>query len=89
MVRLRSLGLAVPQKTFILKTLYPMAIYEAQVGGMADRHLQTLRVAARAALGSGASWRRAAELELAIHGGLVADPQMAPDQALLRAWACA
>ena len=37
--------------------------YGAQVGGMANRHLQTLRVAARAALGSGAS------LELAIHGG--------------------
>ena len=52
---------------------------------MADHHLQGLRVAARAALGSGASWRRAAELELVVHGGLVADPQIALDQAFLRA----
>ena len=32
MLRLCSLGLAVPQKPIILKTLYPMALYGVQVG---------------------------------------------------------
>ena len=46
-----------------------MAIYGSQVGGMADRRLQALR----------ASWRWAAELEIAIHGGLAADRRVALD----------
>ena len=50
---------------------------------------RTARVAARAALGSGASLRLAVELDLAIHGTLVADPQVALDQTLLRVWAWA
>ena len=85
MLKLCSLGLAVPQKAFIIKMLSPLALYGSQVGGLADRHLQSLRVAARAGLSNGASLRRAAKLELVVEG-LVADPQ---DQAMLRAWACA
>ena len=52
----RATRLAVFQKAFTIKPL-PMALYGAQMSGMADRHLQSSRVAVQAALGSGASWR--------------------------------
>eukprot|EP00971_Amphidinium_carterae_P206860 4104571-Amphidinium_carterae.2 len=51
------------------------------------RHLTSqVRVSARRALGRGAQLRRAAELELALKGGIKADLQVTLDLYTIRAW---
>ncbi len=50
----------------MLRAILPVATYGAEIGGLARRHILGLRTTIRQALGRGARWRRAAELEIAI-----------------------
>eukprot|EP00971_Amphidinium_carterae_P012217 240351-Amphidinium_carterae.1 len=59
----------------MIRALYPLVIYGSEVSGLAPTSLHKVRVSARRALGKGAQLRRAAELELALKGGIKADPQ--------------
>ena len=58
----------------------------AEVTGMAPAHLRRMRGAVRGALGRGATWRRAAEVEVLAHGGPGLDPEVALGLASLRTW---
>ncbi len=75
-----------PAKARMIKAILPMATYGAEIGGLAQRHILGLRAGIRNALGRGARWRRAAELEIATVGGIELDPQVAVDVATIRLW---
>eukprot|EP00971_Amphidinium_carterae_P172069 3411602-Amphidinium_carterae.1 len=70
----------------MIRALYPLVIYGSEVSGLAHSALHKVRVSARRALGKGAQLRRAAELELALKGGIKADPQVTLDLYTIRAW---
>eukprot|EP00971_Amphidinium_carterae_P053393 1051656-Amphidinium_carterae.1 len=59
----------------MIRALYPLVIYGSEASGLAATSLLKVRVSARRALGRGAQLRRAAELEMALKGGIKADPQ--------------
>eukprot|EP00971_Amphidinium_carterae_P105715 2093546-Amphidinium_carterae.1 len=61
-------------------------LYGSEVSGLAATSSHRVRVSARGALGRGAQLRRAAELELALTGGIKADPQVTLDLYTIRAW---
>eukprot|EP00971_Amphidinium_carterae_P007176 142143-Amphidinium_carterae.2 len=63
----------------MIRALYPLVLYGSEVSGLAQTSLNKVRVSARRALGRGAQLRRAAELELALKGGIKADPQAKVD----------
>eukprot|EP00971_Amphidinium_carterae_P047024 926008-Amphidinium_carterae.1 len=75
MNRVRSLGLPVPIKARIAKSLYSVGLYGAEVGGMSISHMNDVRISARKALGKGANLRRSSPLELMAYGGPAGDPQ--------------
>eukprot|EP00971_Amphidinium_carterae_P054012 1063257-Amphidinium_carterae.1 len=70
----------------MIRALYPLVIYGSEVSGLAATSLHKVRVSARRALGRGAQLRRAAELEIALKGGIKADPQVTLDLYTIRAW---
>eukprot|EP00971_Amphidinium_carterae_P045927 903615-Amphidinium_carterae.1 len=70
----------------MIRALYPLVIYGSEVSGLAATSLQKVRASARRALGRGAQLRRAAKLELALKGGIKADPQVTLDLYTIRAW---
>eukprot|EP00971_Amphidinium_carterae_P132322 2620887-Amphidinium_carterae.1 len=86
MTRVRMLNLPLRFKMSMIRALYPLVIYGSEVSGLAVTSLQKVRVSARRALGRGAQLRRAAELELALKGGIKADPQVTLDLYTIRAW---
>eukprot|EP00971_Amphidinium_carterae_P031416 618692-Amphidinium_carterae.1 len=59
----------------MIRALYPLVIYGSEVFGLAATSLLKVRVSARRALGRSAQLRRATELEMALKGGIKADPQ--------------
>eukprot|EP00971_Amphidinium_carterae_P351901 6492328-Amphidinium_carterae.5 len=63
-------------KISMIRALYPLVIYGSEVSGLAATPMHKVRVSARSALGRGAQLRRATELELALKGGVKADPQV-------------
>eukprot|EP00971_Amphidinium_carterae_P299825 5957088-Amphidinium_carterae.1 len=71
MYRTRALGFPAHVKARIVKFLFSVGLYGAEVGGISDQHMKDLRASARGALGKGASLRRSAALvqELIAHGG--------------------
>eukprot|EP00971_Amphidinium_carterae_P026180 516378-Amphidinium_carterae.1 len=71
MYRTRALGLPAYVKARIVKSLFSVGLYGAEVGGVSDQHMQDLRPSARGALDKGTSLRRSAALELMAHGGLL------------------
>eukprot|EP00971_Amphidinium_carterae_P117004 2317112-Amphidinium_carterae.4 len=75
MTRVRSLGLPATIKARIVKSLYNVGLYGAEVGGMSVAHINDVRVSARKALGKGANLRRSSPLELMAYGGPAGDPQ--------------
>eukprot|EP00971_Amphidinium_carterae_P165904 3288554-Amphidinium_carterae.1 len=86
MNRVRSLGLPVPIKARIAKSLYSVGLYGAEVGGMSISHMNDVRISARKALGKGANLRRSSPLELMAYGGPAGDPQVTADLNTIRAW---
>eukprot|EP00971_Amphidinium_carterae_P046018 905444-Amphidinium_carterae.1 len=86
MTRVRMLNLPLRFKMSMIRALYPLVIYGSEVSGLAATSLHKVRVSARRALGRGAQLRRAAELELALKGGIKADPQVTLDLYTIRAW---
>eukprot|EP00971_Amphidinium_carterae_P094512 1870755-Amphidinium_carterae.2 len=86
MTRVRMLNLPLQLKMSMIRALYPLVIYGSEVSGLAATSLHKVRVSARRALGRGAQLRRAAELELALKGGIKADPQVTLDLYTIRAW---
>eukprot|EP00971_Amphidinium_carterae_P176201 3492570-Amphidinium_carterae.1 len=70
----------------MIRALYPLVIYGSEASGLAANSLLKVRVSARRALGRGAQLRRAAELEMALKGGIKADPQVTLDLYTIRAW---
>eukprot|EP00971_Amphidinium_carterae_P182164 3615242-Amphidinium_carterae.1 len=59
----------------IVKSLYSVGLYGAEVGGMSASHVKDVRISARRALGKGANLRRSSPLELMAYGGPAGDPQ--------------
>eukprot|EP00971_Amphidinium_carterae_P093330 1846797-Amphidinium_carterae.1 len=86
MNRVRSLGLPAPGKARIVKSLYSVGLYGAEVGGMSASHMKDVRISARKALGKGANLRRSSPLELMAYGGPAGDPQVTCDLNTIRAW---
>eukprot|EP00971_Amphidinium_carterae_P156069 3094353-Amphidinium_carterae.1 len=58
MTRTRALGLPAHVKASIVKSLFSVGSYGAEVGGMSDQHMKDLRASARGAVGKGAVWQR-------------------------------
>eukprot|EP00971_Amphidinium_carterae_P041050 806159-Amphidinium_carterae.2 len=58
MIRVRSLGLPATSKARIVKSLYSVGFYGAEVGGMSATHMNAVLISARKALGKGANLRR-------------------------------
>eukprot|EP00971_Amphidinium_carterae_P025836 509668-Amphidinium_carterae.1 len=79
MSRTHALGLPAHVKARIVKSLFSVDLYGAEVGGMSDQHMKDLRASARGALGKGASLRRSAALELLAHGAPTGDSRVAAD----------
>eukprot|EP00971_Amphidinium_carterae_P056795 1122974-Amphidinium_carterae.1 len=86
MNRVRALGLPATSKARIVKSLYSVGLYGAEVGGMSASHMKDVRISARKALGKGASLRRSSPLELMAYGGPAGDPQVTSDLNTIRAW---
>eukprot|EP00971_Amphidinium_carterae_P330466 6463512-Amphidinium_carterae.1 len=86
MTRSRALGLPAHVKARIVKSLFCVGPYGAEVGGMSDQHMKDLRASARGTLGKVASVRRSAALELMAHGGPTRDPRVAADLSTVRVW---
>eukprot|EP00971_Amphidinium_carterae_P134857 2672527-Amphidinium_carterae.1 len=86
MNRVRSLGLPATSKARIVKSLYSVGLYGAEVGGMSASHMKDVRISARKALGKGANLRRSSPLELMAYGGPAGDPQVTSDLNTIRAW---
>eukprot|EP00971_Amphidinium_carterae_P056198 1108840-Amphidinium_carterae.1 len=86
MRRVRMLNLPLQFKMGMIRALYPLVLYGSEVSGLAHTSIHKVRVSARRALGRGAQLRRAAELELALKGGIKADPQVTLDLYTIRAW---
>eukprot|EP00971_Amphidinium_carterae_P219839 4364322-Amphidinium_carterae.1 len=84
--RPRMLNLPLQFKMGMIRALYPLVLYGSEVSGLAQTSLNKVRISARRALGRGAQLRRAAELELALKGGIKADPQVTLDLYTVRAW---
>eukprot|EP00971_Amphidinium_carterae_P056281 1111000-Amphidinium_carterae.1 len=70
----------------IVKALFSVGLYGAEVGGMSDQRMKDLQASARGALGKGASLRRSAALELMAHGGPSGDPLVVADLSTVRVW---
>eukprot|EP00971_Amphidinium_carterae_P046626 918293-Amphidinium_carterae.1 len=83
MNRVRSLGLPATSKAGIVKSLFSVGLYGAEVGGMSASHMNDVRIRARKALGKGANLRRSSPLELMANAG---DPQVTADLNTVRAW---
>eukprot|EP00971_Amphidinium_carterae_P149304 2960214-Amphidinium_carterae.2 len=75
MNRVRSRGLPATSKARIVKSLFSVGLYGAEVGGMSASHMNDVRISARKALGKGANLRRSSSLELMAYGGPAEDPQ--------------
>eukprot|EP00971_Amphidinium_carterae_P219713 4362311-Amphidinium_carterae.2 len=86
MNRVRSLGLPASIESRIVKSLYSLGLYGAEVGGMSVARMNDVRVSARKALGKGANLRRPSPLELMARGGLAGDPQVTADLNTIRVW---
>eukprot|EP00971_Amphidinium_carterae_P012005 236855-Amphidinium_carterae.1 len=66
-------------KMTMIRALYPLVLYGTEVSGLAATTISSVRASARGALSRGAELRRQAGLELALKGGIKADPQVALD----------
>eukprot|EP00971_Amphidinium_carterae_P074754 1477334-Amphidinium_carterae.1 len=87
MNRVRWLGLPATSKARIVKSLFSVGLYVAEVGGTSASHMNDVRISARKALGKGTNLRRSSPLELMASGGPAGDPQVfAADLSTVRAW---
>eukprot|EP00971_Amphidinium_carterae_P190302 3776911-Amphidinium_carterae.1 len=68
MKRLRSLGLPATSKVRIVKSLFSVGLYGAEVEGMSASHMNDVRISAHKALGTGVNLRRSSPLELMAYG---------------------
>eukprot|EP00971_Amphidinium_carterae_P297879 5918727-Amphidinium_carterae.2 len=69
MNRVRSLGLPATSKARIVKSLYSVGLYGAEIGSMSTAHMNDVRISARKALDKGANLRRSTPLALMAYGG--------------------
>eukprot|EP00971_Amphidinium_carterae_P198831 3945751-Amphidinium_carterae.1 len=86
MTRVRALRLPAHVKARVVKFLFSIRLYGAEVGGMSEQRMKDLRASATGALGKGASLRRSAALELMAHGGSTGDPRVVADVSIVRVW---
>eukprot|EP00971_Amphidinium_carterae_P241970 4804262-Amphidinium_carterae.2 len=68
MYRVRSLGLPATSKARIVKSLFSVGLYGAEVGGMSASHMNDVCISARKAQGKGANLRRSCPLQLVACG---------------------
>eukprot|EP00971_Amphidinium_carterae_P008034 158868-Amphidinium_carterae.1 len=86
MNRAQSLGLPATSKARIVKSLFSVGLYGAEVGGTSASHRNDVRISARKSLGKGANLKRSSPLELMAYGGPAGDPQVTADLNTVRAW---
>eukprot|EP00971_Amphidinium_carterae_P304027 6041676-Amphidinium_carterae.1 len=65
----RVLSLGLPAR--IVRSLFSVGLYGAEVGEMSASHMNDVRISAHKALGKGANLRRSSPLELMAYGGLL------------------